>query len=354
VREQRAQDYAAGLAWGLGGWGSSGSDSGSGYSNGSGYGYGYNSGYGSGDSGSGYGSGSGDTYANPPSDASSSDGNSSSTVVTQETKSDIKQDGDATDRGYEAFDRAREAFKAGDYAAALKLTDDALKDVPDDLVVHEFKALALFSRGEDAPAAAELHTVLAATSGMDWATLSGLYGDVETYTGQLRALEDRGRRDPKAAAPRFVLAYHYLVAGHRDAAVAQLRKVLALEPGDRVAGRLLASLTPAPAPPEPTRTVADGDGPAGRPPSGDLLGRWRGERDGSTFDLSLDDRGHFVWRAARQGKPTATVSGAYAVSGDTLTLKGDDRPPLRASVTELSADSFRFKAVSEKSGSPGL
>ena len=125
--------------------------------------------------------------------------------------------------------------------------------MPGDPLVHEFKALVLFARGEDARAAAELHAVLAVRPGMDWTTLSGLYPDVETYTGQLRALEDRCRQDPKAAAPRFVLAYHYLVAGHKDAAVAQLKAVLALEPGDRVARRLLASLTgPPPAPPEPT------------------------------------------------------------------------------------------------------
>ena len=235
MREERARDYAAGLAWGLGGWGSSGYGSGSGDSgSGSGYGTGY---------GSGYGTGSGDAYANTSSDASSTDSDSSRTVAAQETKPDGQQDGAAAERGDQAFDRARDAFKAGDYAAALDLTDEALKDVPDDPLVHEFKALALFARGEDARAAAELHAVLAVRPGMDWTTLSGLYPDVETYTGQLRALEDRCRRDPKAAAPRFVLAYHYLVAGHNDAAVAQLKAVLALEPGDRVARRLLTSLT---------------------------------------------------------------------------------------------------------------
>ena len=358
VREERARDYAAGLAWGLGGWGSS--DYGSGYSSGSGYGYdsgtGYSSGYGTGYS-SGYGTGSGDAYANTSSDASSTDGDSTRTDAAQETKSDSQQDAAAEELGYQAFDRARDAFKAGDYAAALDLTDAALKDVPGDPLVHEFKALALFARGEYARSAAELHAVLVVKPGMDWTTVFGLYPDVETYTGQLRALEDRCRRDPKAAAPRFVLAYHYLVAGHKDAAVAQLEAVVASEPGDRVARRLLASLTGTPpAPPEPTttRAVPDRDGAAGRPPSVDLVGRWRGDRDGSTFDLSLDDRGRFVWQAAREGKATATVTGAYALSGDTLTLKAEDRPPLRTSVTELSPDSLRLKIVGGIPGDPGL
>jgi tetratricopeptide (TPR) repeat protein len=317
------------LAWGLGGWASSGY--GSGYSSGYGYGTGYGTGtgYGSGTGyGYGYGTGYGDAYANTSSDASSTDSDSSRTDAAQETKSDGRQDGAAADRGYQAFDRARDAFKAGDYAAALDLTDEALNVVPGDPLVHEFKALALFARGDYARAAAELHGVLAVTPGMNWATLSGLYPDVATYTGQLRALEDRCRRGPKDAAPCFVLAYHYLVVGHKDAAVAQLKAVLASEPGDRVARRLLVPLTGvAPASTEPDRTVLDGDGAAGRPPAVDLVGRWRGERDGSTFDLRIDDRGRFLWQAARQGKTTARVSGAYEYSANTLTLKAEDRSP---------------------------
>ncbi len=166
VREERVRDYAAGLAWGLGGWASSGY--GSGDSSGYGYGTGSSSGYGT-DYGSG--TGSGVAYANTSSDASSTDSDSSRTDAAQETKSDGQQDGAAADRGYQAFDRARDAFKAGDYAAALDLTDEALKDVPDDPLVHEFKALVLFARGEDARAAAELHDVLAVRPGMDWTTL---------------------------------------------------------------------------------------------------------------------------------------------------------------------------------------
>ena len=237
------------------------------------------------------------------------------------------------------------------------LTDEALKGVPGDPLVHEFKALVLFARGEDPRAAAELHDVLAVRPGMDWKTMSGLYPEVWPYTGQLRALEDRCRQNPKAAASRFVLAYHYLVSGHTDAALAQLKEVLASERGDEVARHLLAALTGTPpAPPEPTttRAVPARDGAAARPPSEDLVGRWRGDRDGSTFELSLDDRGRFVWRAARQGKATATVSGAYAVTGDTLTLKAEDRPPLRTSVTESSPDSLRLKIVGGIPGDPGL
>ena len=121
-----------------------------------------------------------------------------------------------------------------------------------------------------------------------------------------------------------------------------------------MARRLLASLTAAPAAAARADATRARRRRGRRPtPSGDLVGRWRGDRDGSTFDLSLDGRGRFVWQAARQGKPTATVSGAYALSGDTLTLKADDRPPLRVSVTESVPDSFRFKTVGGHPRGPG-
>ncbi|HEY2155857.1 MAG TPA: tetratricopeptide repeat protein, partial [Isosphaeraceae bacterium] len=166
----------------------------------------------------------------------------------------------------------------------------------------------------------------------------------------------RCQRDPKPAAPRFVLAYHYLATGHKDAARSRLEAVLALEPRDRVARRLVAWLSPTPAPPpaEPTRVVPDGDGAAGRPASAGIAGRWRGDRDGSTFELSLDGRGRFIWRAVRDGKAAATLSGTFAFAGDTLTLKAEDRPPLRASVAELSPDSLRLKTSVDIPGDPGL
>jgi hypothetical protein len=100
--------------------------------------------------------------------------------------------------------------------------------------------------------------------------------------------------------------------------------------------------------------VPDGDGASGRPPSADLAGRWRGERDGSTFDLSLNGQGRFTWKVSRDGKATASATGIYALSGSTLTLKAGDRSPLRAIVTDSSPDSFRLTAVADIPGDPGL
>ena len=50
------------------------------------------------------------------------------------------------------FDSAREAFKAGDYAKALDLVDQALKTTPNDATLHEFRPCAsLRSSGTTKP-----------------------------------------------------------------------------------------------------------------------------------------------------------------------------------------------------------
>ena len=98
------------------------------------------------------------------------------------------------------FDIAREAFKNGDYAKALELDDQALKTTPNDAALHEFRALCLFALRRYDEAAAVLYAVLSVGPGWDWTTLIGLYGDPETYTQQLRALENYCSQHTQSAA----------------------------------------------------------------------------------------------------------------------------------------------------------
>jgi hypothetical protein len=375
VREEKARDYATGLAWGLsaGSWGSSGYASGSGYDSGYGSGYGSGTGYGTTYS-SGYGSGSGDAYAS----ASSTASDAWDTTAAQETSSDSQQDAAAAhrgdqatdpgpdgtktasdsaaqaDRGYQVFDRARDAFRVGNYAAALDRTDEALKDVPDDLLVQEFKALVLFARGEYAQAADVLHAVLAVGPGMNWTTLSGLYPDVAIYTGQLRVLEGRCRQDAKAAAPHFVLAYHYLVAGHKDAAVAQLKAIVALQPDDTLSARLLAQfqpssgLAPTPAPAETIPAPV---------PAGALPGTWKAApAPGATITFAIKEDGGFTWTIARPGKPPTMIAGTSTFTDGVLTLTDKDhqRGTLAGKLAWQDSNHFTLRLVSGPAGGAGL
>ncbi len=147
-------------------------------------------------------------------------------------------------QGYSLFDQAVAAFKTGDYRTALQLDQQAISQDPHDPLLHEFSALCMFAQGDYGRAAAVLNALLAVAPGMDWTTLSGLYPNIDVYTQQLRALEAVCRSNPGDAAANFVLAYQYLVAGHRDAAVERLKAVLAVQPKDEVSRRMLDSLAP--------------------------------------------------------------------------------------------------------------
>ena len=59
----------------------------------------------------------------------------------------------ATDRAVSTFKSARQGFRRGDYQSALILVDHALKLMPDDPTMHEFRALTLFALGRSDEAA---------------------------------------------------------------------------------------------------------------------------------------------------------------------------------------------------------
>ena len=169
-----------------------------------------------------------------------------------------------TQQAMSTFDQAREAFKNGDYNTALNLVDQALKQVPNDPTLHEFRALVLFALGRYEEAAASLYAVLSVGPGWDWSTMISLYGNPDDYTRQLRALEAYVAQHTQSAAARFVLAYHYLTAGHPEAAAEQYRQVIALQPKDQLSAQLLRQLQSAGTSPGGNQP-APADAP-GRPP----------------------------------------------------------------------------------------
>src|SRR6185295_15998116 len=109
------------------------------------------------------------------------------------------------------FEGGLAQFKAGDYKTALASFDGALRKLPNDPVVHEVRALTLFALGDYKPAAAALDSLLSSAPGMDWTTMSGLYGNVDDYKAQLANLQRYCKANPNDPASHFVLAYQALV-----------------------------------------------------------------------------------------------------------------------------------------------
>jgi tetratricopeptide (TPR) repeat protein len=258
-----------------------------------------------------------------------------------------------------AFDKARDAFKGGDYANALTLADQAVKAVPGDSAVHEFRAQVLIALGRYDDAAAALYGVLSVGPGWDWTTLISLYPDAETYTAQQRALEKSVRTDPESAAPRFVLAYLYLTEGQNSAAEEQLRAVTQLQPGDRVSAQLLQSLSKtAAATGAPGATPpSDAEPKAAAPPAkeGKLQGTWTASpAEGTVITVNVAPGGKFTWKVASAGQSHG-LSGESTYGGGVLTLvPAGGNAPMVGEVKWQDDGRFVFQALGGGAGDPGL
>jgi hypothetical protein len=311
-----------------------------------------------------------------------------------------------TDSAQQVFASARDSFKAGDYARALALSDQALVQLPNDSVLHEFRALCLFALKRYSEAAAVDYTVLSAGPGWDWTTLVGLYPSVDPYTDQLRALEGYVREHQNDPAAQFLLGYHYMVQGSTDAAAVRFKAVAQLQPQDQLSARFVEVLTKAqpaqgqgqpgqpaptivasatPAQPHPatatgtttatatgtaTATVASTqpaptvtatgatttaeEPPPPPPPPAELAGTWKAQPGpGVTITLNLGTDGAFTWTLAEKGK-TQTIQGRAGFQDGILALNQEEGPPLMGKVTREGDKTLNFKPAGAPDSVKGL
>jgi tetratricopeptide (TPR) repeat protein len=251
------------------------------------------------------------------------------------------------------FDAGLAQFKSGDYRGALANFDAALAKLPGDPVVHEVRAVTLFALGDYQASAAALNSFLSSAPGMDWTTMSSLYGNVDDYQAQLRKLEQFCQAHPKDAAAFFVLAYQYLVIGSKDSAVKALQVVVKNQPQDSTARRMLNALAPAtatpPAPAEVAAAPAESEGP-----QTDLVGNWRAKAGDTTIDLAVTADSQFTWKATQKGKPPVQLSGELAAAGNELTLDSQKQGAMAGTVKSLSADRWQFVLDGAPASDPGL
>jgi len=291
------------------------------------------------------------------------------------------------------FDAARAAFRAGDYNAALEAVQRAMQRLPNDAALHEFRGLVLFAQGNYREAAATIHAVLAGGPGWNWDTLRGLYPSVDVYEQQLRQLETYVRSNPDSADGRFLLGYHYMTEGYQDAAINQFERVVALQPKDLLAQRIVqaampdtaagsTAMTSATATP-PTGTAgsasapsvpappSDLNGPAVPPPTQSatpeesgpkptveqLTGSWTATHDDgkqtATFNFTLKPDGTFTWKFA-EGDKTSNLEGKYTLTNDMLVLEPTSGPPMIGHISGAGSNGFHFKMIGAPQDDPGL
>ena len=253
-------------------------------------------------------------------------------------------------------DQARDAFYQGDYVKALASVDAALSKTPSDAVLHELRALCLFAMQKYKDSAATLYAVLSVAPGWDWTTMSGLYPSVDTYTQQLRALEDYVRQNPDSADARFDLAYHYLTAGHRDEAAKQLKDIVRLLPNDQVSRQLLGMIAPSEsgAPKAATATSPAAEAEPKRTAPSNIVGNWKAPATGNgTVELTLLEDGRFTWKLTRHDK-SQTFDGQYELTGTALVLEYGNGGTMVARVNSEGTNQFTFKMVGGPPNDSGL
>ena len=271
------------------------------------------------------------------------------------------------DASVDIFDNARAAFKEGNYAQALTLTDQAIAKLPNDTSMQEFRALVLFALRDYDRAAAVLYSVLSVGPGWDWTTLISLYSDIEAYTADLRALEGYRDAHPDSASALFVLAYQYMTAGNTDAAAKEFERVVQLKPSDRLSAGLAKRLTApsADAEPEPAAAAlsdtppADPQPPAGAastpdPKAGSLPGTWVATpAEGVTITLAIKAEGGFTW-AVKEKEGNRSFTGTQSLGNGILTLAASDGSPMVGKLTWKDDNQFNFKVLGGGDDDPGL
>lgn len=261
-----------------------------------------------------------------------------------------------SDEGMAAFNDARNSFSQGDYSRSLEQLDVALKSMPRDAVVHEFRGLVLFALKKYPEAAAATYAVLSAGPGWDWTTLSSLYPKVEVYTQQLRELEAFLKANPDSPDAHFLLGYHYQTTNYTEAASKQFKAALALIPNDKLLAQLVAMTTA----PDPARTATPEADPALVPVPPEkiltaekMLGSWKATSTGAEFQLELNANNQFSWSYLRGGEKQ-TVKGVFAVDQNNLALEPDTGGTMLAEIDFANPSQFHFKMIGGGADDPGL
>src|SRR5690606_4837760 len=167
-------------------------------------------------------------------------------------------------------------------------------------------------------------------------------------------LEAARNAAPDDPAPRLLLAYHYLTAGHVDAAVRELQRLHALLPDDPLTLSLLEELDPSAVPEQPLEL------PAAPPPGtidpAQLVGTWQATREGDeSFTMQLDEDGTFTW-SFTHGDLQQVVTGVFVFDEEdaVLALEVDDDGGVMLAQLDKQEDALDFMMLGDNRGTPPL
>jgi hypothetical protein len=147
-------------------------------------------------------------------------------------------------RGSREFAHISRLFHARNYPLVMRRLNRSLTRDPADRDLLQLRSLTYLMQNDFHSAYADVVTVLAQDDVWDWSTLRSLFHSGDEYNAVYRSLEDRVLANPNAVELRMLLAYHNLALGHRDAARRHFERVVALDPSNEVARRMVTAEQP--------------------------------------------------------------------------------------------------------------
>ena len=210
-------------------------------------------------------------------------------------------------RGSREYAHVSRLFHARNYPLVLRRLNRSLTRDPGDRDLLQLRSLTYLAQGDFHSAYTDVFTVLAQDDVWDWSTLRSLFHSGDEYTALYRSLEDRVLANPNAMELRMLLAYHNLVLGHRDAARRHFERVVALDPANDVARRMVTAEQP----PQPRGEAGSIDRPRAAKPDSRTLVPIRGrskpanssEKAGGSVSIDLGEP------TPAPAKPTETKPG---------------------------------------------
>ena len=135
------------------------------------------------------------------------------------------------------------SFKARDYKSAVRAWRHGIVDDPENGVLVLMLAQGMFATEQFNESAGATQFAMQSLPSEKWDVVvrnyRELYGRVDDYTAQLKALEKAAKDKTDDPGLRFLLGYHYGFLGYPKEAVVQLEKCLSLAPEDDMAQKLL-------------------------------------------------------------------------------------------------------------------
>jgi hypothetical protein len=192
---------------------------------------------------------------------------------------------------------------------------------------------------------------------MDWTTMSGLYGDPDDYALQLRKLEKFCNANPTDASAHFVLAYHYLVTDSEEGAIKALKVVVANQPRDITAQRMLEALAPAQTGPAGSQASVVATATAATTATDsqtDLVGKWLAKAGETKIELSITEESQFTWTAGSPSQAPIELTGELTASSDGISLETEEQGAIGGSVVSKGPDAWTFSITGAPPSDPGL